>query len=136
MQGNTSRAASSFSPAFSRLCSPLPHLLPLPPRPPPSRSFLTCACLCPCVLRPGIKRNTVWTQPMPSKFLAASWLHGMEYLDLSFFRQRQDTPVRLIVLNLPRIGYTCIYNGLSVTRTCRPSLLCVNLCGGVAVAQK
>lgn len=42
-----------------------------------------------------------------------------------FFRERQDTPVRLIVLNLPQIGYTCIYNGLSVTRTCWPSLLCV-----------
>lgn len=66
---------------------PPPHPLPLP------RSLLTCACLCPCVLRPGIKRNTVWTQPMPSKFLAASWLHGMEYLELYFVAKHQDTPV-------------------------------------------
>lgn len=40
--------------------------------------FLTCAYLCPCVLRPGIRRSTVWTQPMPSKSLAASCLHGMD----------------------------------------------------------
>lgn len=41
-------------------------------------SLLTCTYLCPCVLCPGIKRSTVWTQPMPSKSLAASCLHGMD----------------------------------------------------------
>lgn len=86
MQGNTSQAASFFFPAFTP-SFPLPSPTCFP------HSFLTCACLCPCVLRPGIKRNTVWTQPMPSKFLAASWLHGMEYLELSFLRKQQDPTV-------------------------------------------
>lgn len=52
-----------------------PFLLPW------SHSLLTCTYLCPCLLYPGIKRSTVWTQPMPSKSLAASCLHGMEFLD-------------------------------------------------------
>lgn len=46
--------------------------------------LLTCGCLCLRVLHPGFKRNTVWTQQMPSKFLAASWLHGMEYFNTHF----------------------------------------------------
>lgn len=79
-------------PAFSPF--PSPYLLSQP------HSFLTCACLCPCVLHPGIKRNTVWTQPMPSKFLAASWLHGMEYMKLS---ATNKTHVRVFALNLPQI---------------------------------
>lgn len=69
-------------------------------------SFLTCACLCPCVLRPGIKRNTVWTQPMPSKFLAASWLHGMVYLKLSA-TNKTHTSEYLLWICL-RFGYICI----------------------------
>lgn len=71
-----------------------------------SHSFLTCACLCPCVLHPGIKRNTVWTQPMPSKFLAASWLHGMEYLKLSA-TNKTHTSEYLLWICL-RFGYICI----------------------------
>lgn len=49
--------------------------LPLFSGPPP---ILTCTYLCPCVPHPGIRRSTVWTQPMPSKSLAASCLHGMD----------------------------------------------------------
>lgn len=46
--------------------------------------ILTCGYLCLRVLHPGFKRNTVWTQQMPSKFLAASWLHGMEFFNSHF----------------------------------------------------
>lgn len=98
MQQNASWAASfSCSFPFS-----FPHLFSQP------HSFLTCACLCPCVLRPGIKRNTVWTQPMPSKFLAASWLHGMEYFKLSA-TNKTHTSEYLLWICL-RFEYVYVYN--------------------------
>lgn len=95
------RQNASWAASFS--CS-FPFSFPLPLSQP--HSFLTCACLCPCVLHPGIKRNTVWTQPMPSKFLAASWLHGMEYLKLSA-TNKTHTCEYLLWICL-RFGYICI----------------------------
>lgn len=94
-----------------------------------SHSFLTCACLCPCVLRPGIKRNTVWTQPMPSKFLAASWLHGMEYLELSFCANSRNQLSE-------QLAWICQFNGLSVITSRMTVMRVCYLCGGqIRVAQ-
>lgn len=59
--------------------------------------LLTCGCLCLRVLHPGFKRNTVWTQQMPSKFLAASWLHGMEYFN-SHFLWALETCIAIIII--------------------------------------